>query len=524
MKREQSINALRGGESFDLLVIGGGATGAGIALDAASRNYRVALVEQKDFGSGTSSKSSKLVHGGVRYLANAEFGLVREALAERGMMLKNANHVVTPLSFIIPVKHVGEQIKYRVGLWLYDKLAGAKNFSEKKFARSSSLTVEQLDGTLSSLDVKQFSGAVTYSDARFDDTRLLWDILRRANTYGAVIANYCQAISLIKKHDKVVGVELLDRETGEEFAVTARAVINATGAWSDQITSLDQSDQPGTIVASQGTHIVVDRKFFPSKDALLIPKTSDGRVMFVIPWHDRVVIGTTDEALPRGSTEARPTDSEIDLILTTVGEYLKPAPTRADVLSCFAGIRPLSGEGTAAKTAKISREHRIDLASSGLITITGGKWTTYRLMAEECVNMMEKSLAIPGRKCLTKDLLIDEIADQTQFDSYGGVATALAALVAENPDLEKLISPHLPYRQAEVVWAVRHEMARSLMDILARRTRAIFLDAKATIACAPTVGEILRKELNKDSSWLNAQLETFETQAADFVASPPAQD
>lgn len=517
MKREQSITALQSGEPFDLLVIGGGATGAGIALDAASRNYRVALVDQEDFGSGTSSKSSKLVHGGVRYLANAEFTLVREALAERALLIKNANHLVSPLRFIIPVKHIGESLKFRFGLWLYDKLAGAKNFLEGKFERASSLNITQLGRVLPSLKANQFSGAVLYSDAQFDDTRLLWDIIKRAQSYDAVIANYCRAVNLLKDNGKIVGAELLNCETNKRFTLTAKAVINATGAWSDEVAAFDQADRPNGIVASQGTHIVVDRKFFPADEALLIPETADGRVMFIIPWHNRVLIGTTDEALPPGSTETIPTDNELDLILSTVGEYLSPAPDRTDILSCFSGIRPLSATGDEAKSAKISREHRIDIAQSGLITITGGKWTTYRLMAEDCVDMMEKSLALAPRECTTKNIQISNHTSGGQFGSYGDAASDLSELVAQTPALGHPLSPALPYTRAEIVWAVRHEMGRSIMDVLARRTRALFLDAHAAIECAPAVGDILCEELNKDKTWLDSELETFYHQAKAFV-------
>ena len=512
LTREQAISRLQSGEHFDLLVIGGGATGAGVALDAASRKYRVALIEREDFGSGTSSKSSKLVHGGVRYLANGEFSLVREALHERALLLQNAAHLVKPQGFVIPVKHVGEKLKFSLGLWLYDKLAG-----DDKFERSRRLSFAQLQAALPTLDTAQFNGAVRYSDAQFDDTRLLWDIIDKARSYDATVANYCRATGIIKHNGKITGVEVLDRESGSQFSIKAKAVINATGAWSDEIVAFDQTNQSGGIIASQGTHVVVDRKFFPGEEALLIPETSDGRVMFVIPWHDRVVIGTTDEGLPSGSTEASPTSGEIDLILATSGEYLATAPGRADILACFAGIRPLSASGDGASTAKISREHRIDVAHSGLITITGGKWTTYRRMAEDCVNMMEKSTDLPPRECVTKNTLINTPANDQRYSDYGCYAAELASLAAQQPALGERLNPALPYTLAEVTWAVQNEMARSIMDVLARRTRALFLDARAAIASAPTVAEILSLELGKDSQWMEAELNRFYQQAQSFL-------
>ncbi|MEM7466217.1 MAG: glycerol-3-phosphate dehydrogenase/oxidase [Pseudomonadota bacterium] len=510
--RSSHIRTLKNGDPFDLLVIGGGATGAGIALDAASRNYRVALVEREDFGSGTSSKSSKLVHGGVRYLANAEFSLVREALRERSRLRKNAPHLVKPLGFVIPARGFYERLKYTVGLKLYDLLAG-----DSLFARSRSLKLAELATMMRGLNQAAFSSAVIYSDAQFDDTRLLWDIVAKAESLGATIANYCEVTGLTKEHSKLSAVRVMDRESQQHFEISARSVINATGAWSDYIGALDNEDDDKSVVPSQGTHIVIDRHFFPSDQALLIPRTADGRVMFVIPWHDKVVIGTTDEKLPSGSTEPMPTSEEIDLVLSTAADYLTTPPTRKDVTACFAGIRPLAAVGGKSRTAKISREHSIEVSDSGLITINGGKWTTYRLMAEQCVDMFEQVSNTAHRPCVTNSLAISSDSNAGPFCHYGDKATELEAMITTDPALGEPLTPELTLTAAHVAWAVRHEMARTLMDVLARRTRSVFLNARATQAVAPRVAEIMCAELGENDNWISEQLQVFERQLSAYL-------
>ena len=511
LQRKRVISELRDCERYDLIVIGGGATGAGIVLDAASRGYRVALVEQEDFGSGTSSKSSKLIHGGVRYLAKGEFSLVREALRERAVLLNNAPHIVKPLNFIIPAKNFYELAKYSVGLWLYDRLAG-----HNQFGKSVKLSSSELRANLSALQYEKFRGAVKYSDGLFDDTRLLWDILRTAIQHGAKIANYCKVTHLIKHNKRVTGVDVFDKHAETHFSLHATAVINATGAWSDEISTLDNPNDMPSIVPSQGTHIVVSRDFFPADEALLIPRTSDGRVMFVIPWHGKVVIGTTDEQLSQGTTHAIPKNEEIELILRTAGNYLKNVPGRDDISACFAGIRPLSANGSGAKTAKISREHAIEVADSGLITISGGKWTTYRLMAEQCVNTFEQVSALPHRTCVTSSLALAQQQGAGEFQHYGDSSEAIRSLAAENPINAKPFTKELALSPAEVIFAVRHEMALTVMDVLARRTRALFLDAQAAVRIAPRVAAIMQLELNENEQWLGAQLEHFSEQSFGF--------
>ena len=512
MKREQIIDELASNEAFDLIVIGGGATGAGIALDAASRNYRVALVEREDFGSGTSSKSSKLVHGGVRYLANGEFSLVKEALRERSRLLHNAPHLVQPLGFIIPAKNFYERWKYGAGLFLYDQLA-----RDRQFDKSRALKLAELEQSTKTLRLNAFNSAVRYSDAQFDDTRLLWDLISKARELGAKIANYCEVTAITKTNGKVTGVAVLDSESGNTFNIKAQAVINATGAWSDEIGALDDPADPKTIVPSQGTHIVVDKRFYPAADALLIPRTADGRVMFVIPWHGKVVIGTTDEKLDAGTTSATPTDKEIELIVDTTAEYLEVAPSRDDIRACFAGIRPLSATGAGARTAKISREHSIEVSESGLITISGGKWTTYRLMAEHCVDMFEKITQQDHRPCRTATLRVGTPAATQKYAEYGQHAEHLTALGAAQPALDQTLADGLTLTGTQVLWSVQNEMARTLMDVLARRTRAIFLDANAALAIAPQVAEIMRQELSNDEHWVRQQLALFDEQAKSFL-------
>lgn len=512
LSRASVINKLRERERYDLIVIGGGATGAGIALDAAARGYAVALLEREDFGSGTSSKSSKLVHGGVRYLANGEFSLVREALRERALLLDNAPHLVEPLNFVIPAKNLYERVKYRLGLWLYDQLAG-----ESQFERSSAVPISELRRSMATLRHEQFSGAVKYADGLFDDTRLLWDLVHHALRFGADAANYCRVVGLIKQGQRIAGVEACDQESGDCFKLHADAVINATGAWSDEIGALDNPNDNPSVVPSQGTHIVVGREFFPANDALLIPRTRDGRVMFVIPWYNKVVIGTTDEKLARGTTDAVPKDQEIELILQTARDYLAHPPERTDISACFAGIRPLSAAGGNAKTAKISREHAIEVAHSGLITISGGKWTTYRLMAEQCVDTFERVTGRDHLACVTSNLKLAQQSAADQYRRYGINSPAIEDLLLASAALREPLSQQLAITAGEVIFATRHEMARTVMDVLARRTRSLFVDAQAAIDLAPRVAELMRAELDQDAQWGEAQMNNFMQQAAGFV-------
>lgn len=508
MKRDEQLARLRERrEPWDFLVIGGGATGAGIAVDAASRGYAVALIEQHDFGKGTSSRSTKLVHGGVRYLEQGNIPLVMEALQERGILRENAPHLVHDLAFVVPNYEWWESPFYGIGLRLYDLLAGRYGFG-----KSRHLSREETLGRIPTLKTEGLRGGVIYYDGQFDDSRLLITLLMTAVEQGAIVANYCRAESIQVEDGTVRGVVARDMESGEAFAAASRVVINATGAFSDGIRRMADSSAEAMIAPSQGAHLVLDRTFLPGASAIMVPHTTDGRVMFAIPWHGHTLVGTTDLPVSEVSTEPRPMAAEIDFILENASRCLHHPPRREDVLSAFAGIRPLvkSGPGT---TAALSRDHSIHIDGNGLLTIAGGKWTTYRHMAEDCVNHAAMLGGLPERACVTRRLRLhgwDETAGgRGALEVYGSDAGAIAEL-GRNARLH----PALPYTEGEVIWAARREMARTVEDVLARRTRALFLNARAAMEMAPRVAEILTEELGMDTG---AQLAEFGATARGYL-------
>ncbi len=500
---------------WDIVVIGGGATGAGVAVDAAARGFSVALVEAHDFGKGTSSRSTKLVHGGVRYLEQGNISLVMSALKERGLLRQNAPHLVHDLAFVVPNYSWWEAPFYGIGLKLYDLLAGKYGFGASKLL-SRQETLERLPG----LEPEGLLGGVVYYDGQFDDARLLIHLAMTAADHGAALVNYCPATGFLRDADGYVnGVTARDEETGEELTLPARVVVNATGVFTDQVRRLDDPDAEPLTVTSQGIHLVFDRSFLKSDTALMVPRTSDGRVLFVIPWHGHAVAGTTDTPVEGPSLEPRPMTEEIEFILETAGRYLTRPPGRKDVLATFAGLRPLvKGEG---KTSALSRDHVIHVDKSGLVTITGGKWTTYRHMAEDCVDHAITLGRLPDVPCATKNLHIHGYMENAStlgcLEVYGSDAEAIRALTAD-PVLETRLHPALPYTAAEAVWAVREEMARTVEDVLARRMRALFLNAKAAMVMAEPVANLLAAELGRDEHWAAAQVKIFSALAEQYRA------
>lgn len=518
MNRDIALDAVRARRRpYDIIVIGGGATGAGIALDAASRKLDVLLLEARDFGSGTSSRSTKIIHGGVRYLAQGRIGLVREALRERACLLRNAAHLVRPLAFVVPVENTWERLKYFVGLHAYDALAG-----RDRLHACSWLGRNELARAVDGIDTTRLNGAMRYFDGQFDDTRLLINVLDTAVSMGATAINYAEVVELGKDASgQLRAVTFSDAETGNAHEVAGRIVINATGAASDKVLSLDDRGHDPMIMPSQGAHIVVAAGFLPGNSALLLPRTPDGRIMFAIPWLDHVLIGTTDTALPHNATEPTPLPDEIDMILDVAGRYLKRAPARSDVLATFAGVRPLVRSHAAATTAQASREHRIDVLPSGLISITGGKWTTYRLMAEQCVDIAVSRAGWQAPASATATLRLRACPENNDhvdgpYSAYGRDADAVAALDPVAAGARDRLHNALPYRMADCLWAIRHEMARRIDDVLARRTRALFLNARAAVAIAPLVAESLRRELHLDDAVVKQQLDEFRVLAAGY--------
>jgi glycerol-3-phosphate dehydrogenase len=506
-------------EPWDLAVVGGGATGLGIAVDAVTRGYTVVLLEQCDFGKGTSSRSTKLVHGGVRYLQQGNIRLVRDSLRERGLLLRNAPHLAHDLAFIVPAYRWWEKPYYGIGLKVYDLLSG-----RYRLGKSRLLSRRAVLERLPTIQPRGLRGGVMYHDGQFDDARLLIALARTAAADGACLLNYARVTALAKDGaGMVTGLTVRDEESGAGHTVAARCVINATGAFCDELRRVDDATARPIITPSQGAHVVLPSEFLAGHTALMVPRTRDGRVMFAIPWHEHVVLGTTDTPIAEPRLEPQALDAEIDFILETAAGYLAKPPARADILSVFTGIRPLVKAGAATNTAKLSRDHTIHVSRSGLLTITGGKWTTYRHMAEDAVNAAAARVRLPERPCETRERRLhgfhEDAASLGPLAVYGSDASAIQKLASSRPELAEPLHAALPILAAQVVWAARHEMARTVEDVLARRTRALFLHRAAALAMAPAVARLLAGELGRDDAWQQDQLAQFQKIAVHFAPS-----
>ncbi len=518
MDRAQNLDRLN--ERFDVAIIGGGATGLGAAVESAARGYRTVLVEAHDFAKGTSSRSTKLVHGGVRYLAQGNVGLVREALRERGRLRRNAPHLVGDLAFIVPAYAWWSGPYYGVGLKLYDLLAG-----RFRLGSSRSLDKEAVLAALPTLEPEQLKGGILYVDGQFDDARLAVTLALTASDLGATLLNQAPVTGLLKRAGRLEGVQVLDAESKRAHTIRASVVVNATGVFADRIRRLDNPDARPTVSPSQGIHLVLPNSFLPGTHALVVPRTDDGRVLFVLPWHGRTVVGTTDTPVKEAVEEPKPLAEEVAFLLDHAARYLVKDPGPADVLSVYAGLRPLvrppdeEGEGT----ANLSRDHHVFTSPSGLVTIVGGKWTTYRKMAEDVIKRAAEVAGLPAVPSRTAELRLHGAPEEATLSavgvpagplaSYGTEALALRALATRQPELAGLLHPRLPYLRAEVVWGARHEMARTVDDVLARRTRALLLDARASAECAPLVAQLLARELGRDEAWQNSQVAAYRTLA-----------
>ncbi len=518
MFRNQMLTRIRDPRVWDFVVIGGGATGLGTALDAVSRGYQTLLLDSHDFAKGTSSRSTKLIHGGVRYLARGEIGLVREALHERGLLRQNAPHLVHARQFLVPAYSLWDMAKYGVGLKVYDALAGNLRFGSSRWI-SRAETLE----TVPTLEPKRLRGGILYADGQFDDTRLAIALLKTILDRGGTALNYVSVTGLLKTRGLVCGVTARDVETGEEFSISARSVINATGVFADTVRRMDDEQAPALIRPSRGVHIVLDREFLPSQTALMVPRTEDGRVVFAIPWHNRVIIGTTDTAVDATPIEPSASEEEIAFLLRHAGRYLTRDPEIGDIRSVFSGLRPLIERSTLkGTTAQLSREHVVLVANSGLVTVAGGKWTTYRKMASDAVDRAIEVAGLSSAPCVTANLRLhgaEERLDTSSLASYGSEATDVRDLIATRPGWDQRLHPSLPYQVGEVVWAVRQEMARQVEDVLARRLRALFLDARASIEAAPRVAALMAEELRWSEAWQSTQVEQFRFLARNYL--PP---
>jgi len=557
MNRDQMLRALTGSaDPWDLIIIGGGATGLGAAVDAAARGYRTLLLEQGDFAKGTSSRSTKLIHGGVRYLQQGNLKLVRESLRERGLLTRNAPHLVNHLAFIVPNYTWWEGPFYGAGLKIYDRLAGKLGLGPSRHL-SRKATLE----CLPTLEPKGLRGGTIYYDGQFDDARLAIALAQTAVDLGGTVLNYVQVTGLLKKSAStatkssgdrrqalargrladspqsagaICGVVARDMETGREYRIAARGVINATGIFTDTIRRLDQPNAAGVIAPSQGAHIVLDRSFLPGDSAIMVPKTDDRRVLFAIPWHERVLIGTTETTVSKPALEPRPLREEIEFLLKHAARYLTKDPKPKDVLSAFAGLRPLVKHGKTRNTALVPRDHTIMVSAAGLVTITGGKWTTYRKMAEDTVDCAAEVAGLEKRTCNTADLRLHgadggeqrtETGDARSelkahiLRTYGSDGAAVLTLIDGQPALNERLHPDLPYRAAEVIWAVRHEMARTVEDVLSRRTRLLLLDARASIEISPRVARWIAQEIGRDEKWERQQVAAYRSLAEGYLVT-----
>lgn len=511
MNRNNFIQELRkqSDVNWDIIVIGGGATGLGVALDGASRGYKTLLLEQSDFAKATSSRSTKLVHGGVRYMAQGDLLLVMEALHERGLMLKNAPHLTFNQEFVIPVYTLWDALMYTVGLKFYDLLAGRLSMGKSYFINREK-TIKRLPLLIS----KGLKGGVVYHDGQFDDSRMALALAKCCVEKGGLLLNYFKVTGLLKsKEGKINGVTAKDSVSGEEFTLKANLVINATGVFADDIARMDNPQSKPTIRPSQGVHIVLDRSFLQSDSAIMIPKTSDGRVLFAIPWYDEVVIGTTDTPLDAISMEPVALEKEINFILNTAELYLVRPPRRKDILCIFAGLRPLAANpDNPHSTKEVSRRHKITLSPSGLLSIIGGKWTTYRRMAEETIDRGIKSDFLTNKECVTSGLKLTTLPKNYpsgRLDIYGESSSEIEKIINENPGLGIPMDPRLPYTKAEIIWICRNEMPVTIEDVLARRTRALLLNARASKEISTEVAYLMAREMGHDLQWQNEQIESY---------------
>lgn len=516
MLRSHMLKQLRETTEWDIIIIGGGATGLGSAVDAASRGYKTLLLEKFDFGKGTSSRATKLVHGGVRYLAQGNIKLVMEALKERGILLKNAPHLTRTQPFVLPVYSWWQKLMYGTGLRIYDLMSGKLSIGKTKL-----LSRKKTASMLPALGQEKLKGGVLYYDGQFDDARLALCLAQTAVTQQATILNYMEVVDIQKENGVITGVIAEDTLAEQEYELRAKVVVNATGVFVDDIMHMDDETQRPIVSPSQGIHLVVDKKFFPGSHALMIPKTDDGRVLFAVPWQHHIIIGTTDTAVQLVEDEPRALQQEIAFIFRNINRYLNSGITEKDVKAVFAGLRPLVKAPGQKNTAMMPRDHTIVVSKSKLVTITGGKWTTYRKMSKDAVDNAAFTGKLPRKNCVTDHLplygagSLQNIPDYLQ--PYGTVAQSIQALITATPALSEKIHPDHAFTKAQVVWAVRHEMAMTVEDVLARRLRLLFVDAQAAIAVAPEVAALMAKEMGKQTDWIQNEVNAFYAVAEGYL-------
>ena len=516
MDRDTNLDKIQSfNGQWDIVIIGGGASGLGIAVDASKRGYRTLLLEKNDFGKGTSSRSTKLIHGGVRYLQNGDISLVIESLRERGILKKNAPHLVRDLSFVIPTYDWWSSPFYGIGLKIYDMMAGSLGLG-----KSLILSKEETIKLIPNVNKKGLRGGVIYHDGQFDDTRMAISLALTANDQNACLINYCEVIGLIKKNNLVTGLEFKDTIKNQTYEIKAKVVINATGVFADKIIKMDQPKSKKLIKPSQGVHIVLEKKFLDSPHAIMIPHTTDGRVLFAVPWKNYVVVGTTDTQITDTLDEPKPLKEEINFILNNASKYMTIKPAKKDIKSVFTGLRPLAATSNKKSTKEVSRSHKINISTTGLISILGGKWTTYRKIAEDAVDASISLGGLRKRNCKTKNLRIHGFRKKVDWDDplhvYGSDSRKLKSYGShkDNDSLSKKIF----ISNSIIHWSVTKEMAMTVEDVLARRTRCLFLDSEESLRIAPQVAKKMAEIMEKDKAWVDEELKKFNTLSKNYKA------
>ena len=514
MNRTDSIIKLNKVLQWDVVIIGGGASGLGIALDASKRGYKTLLLEKYDFGKGTSSRSTKLIHGGVRYLQNGDITLVIESLKERGILKRNAPHLVQDLSFVIPTYDWWASPFYGIGMKIYDMMAGKLGLG-----KSEIISKEQTEKLIPNVNKKGLRGGVIYHDGQFDDSRMAITLALSADSKKTTLLNYCNVEGLIKKDGEIKGLNFTDLINSKKYQIKSKVVINATGVFAEEIIRMDQPKIEKMIQPSQGVHIVLERRFLKSKHAILIPQTSDGRVLFAVPWKNYVIVGTTDTHVKKASEEPKALKEEVDFILKNAGKYMSVKPKRNDIKSVFAGLRPLAATSNKKSTKEVSRSHKIDISPSGLISVLGGKWTTYRKIAEDALDKAISINKLKKKKCKTERTKLFGFKRNVSWSDpmhvYGSLKKKVESLGGINDN--KSLSNKFYISNNIIEWSIIHEMALTVEDILARRTRCVFLDSKESKRIAPIVAQKMADVLGEDDKWIDAELKKFNKLIKNYI-------
>ena len=503
-------------QNYDVIIIGGGATGLGVAIESVSRGYKTILFEQEDFGKSTSSKSTKLVHGGIRYLANLDFKLVKEGLEERYFFINNSRHLSKVQPYLIPFYSYKNKIKFTIGTFLYDLLASRYNIGKSK-----SINANDVIKLAPFLKTKNLIGGLIYYDGQFDDSRMLISMLRTFENLDGVAHNYHQVIAINKNNNNVVtGVTILDKINNKIYEVKSKVVINATGVFTDDLINMSEDKlENNNLVVSQGSHILCKNDNLKSEYAVVIPETKDDRILFILPWHDCALIGTTDVKVSKPVLDPIASKLEVKFIMDSVKKFSKHEIKQEDIKSSFAGLRPLVKKNSNTNSSTLSRAHKIIFSSNKLISVVGGKWTIYRRMGEDTINFAIQQGMLPKSNSITKYLKLfgwTEESIEYPLSVYGKDYYKILDIQKELNNYE-LLHKDLPYYYAEVIYQIKYEMVKTVEDVLSRRTRAVILNPIAAVEVAPIVANLIAKYYNYDDNWISDQLNKFNSFAKNYI-------